>query len=133
MRAHRAETTGWTHDELSRIEATDELEIAPRRRDGTLRKPVPIWAVRAGDDVYVRAAYGPGTGWHRVEQASGEGRIRAGGVEKDVTIGAADDAVNDEVDAAYRAKYGRYTSIVDSITNAEARSSTLKLVPRAQR
>jgi len=39
-------TTTWTSDELSRIEAAPELEIAPRRRDGTLRKPVPIWVVR---------------------------------------------------------------------------------------
>src|SRR3954470_8720725 len=76
----------WTHDELSRIEAAEELEIAPRRRDGTLRKPVPIWVVRAGDDLYVRAAYGSGSVWHRVAQASREGRIRAGGVEKGVTI-----------------------------------------------
>jgi hypothetical protein len=123
-------TTTWTSDELSRIEAADELEIAPRRRDGALRKPIPIWAVRVGDDLYVRAAYGPGTGWHRVARTSGEGRIRAGGVEKDVTIEDAGGAVNDQVDAAYRAKYGRYASIVDSITDTEARSSTLRLVPR---
>jgi NAD(P)-dependent dehydrogenase (short-subunit alcohol dehydrogenase family) len=54
-------TTTWTSDELSRIEAAQELEIAPLRRDGTLRKPVPIWVVRVGDDLYVRAAYGAGT------------------------------------------------------------------------
>jgi hypothetical protein len=126
-------TTTWTSDELSRIKAADELEIAPRRRDGTLRKPVPIWVVRAGDDVYVRAAYGPGTGWHRVARASREGRIRAGGVEKDVTIQDADGALNDQVDAAYRTKYRRYAgSIVDGITNAQARSTTLRLVPRAE-
>jgi hypothetical protein len=51
-------------------------------------------------------------------------------VEKDVTIEEVDAADYDGVDAAYRAKYGRYASIVDGITNAEARSSTLKLVPR---
>ena len=126
------DTTTWTSDELSRIEAAQELEIAPRRRDGTLRKPVPIWVVRTGDDLYVRAAYGPGTGWHRVARASHAGRIRAGGLEKDVTIEDADGDVNDQVDAAYRAKYARYAgSIVDGITNAEARSTTLKLLPRA--
>jgi hypothetical protein len=121
----------WTSDELSRIEAARELEIAPRRRDGTLRKAVRIWVVRAGDDLYVRAAYGPGTGWHRVARASRAGRIRAGGVEKDVTMEDADGAVNDQVDAAYRTKYRSAGSIVDTVTDAEARSSTLKLVPRA--
>jgi hypothetical protein len=124
------ETTTWTSDELNRIDAARELEIAPRRRDGTLRKPVPIWVVRAGDDIYVRAAYGPGTGWHRVARANRAGRVRAGGVEKDVAIEDADGVVNDQVDAAYRTKYGP-GPVVDGITNAEARSSTLKLLPRA--
>jgi hypothetical protein len=122
----------WTSDELTTIETTDELEIAPQRRDGTLRKPLPIWVVRVGDDVYVRAAYGPQTGWHRVARASGAGRVRAGGVEKDVTIEDADGSVNDDVDAAYLAKYGRrYANIVGSITDAQARATTLRLVPRA--
>jgi hypothetical protein len=125
-------TTTWTSDELGSIEAAQELEIAPRRGDGTLRKPLPIWVVRADDDIYVRAAYGPETGWHRVARRSREGRIRAGGVEKDVTIEDADGAVNDRVDAAYRSKYRRYAgSIVDGITNAQARSTTLRLVPRS--
>ncbi|MEZ0291563.1 MAG: DUF2255 family protein [Solirubrobacteraceae bacterium] len=126
-----SDTTSWTDEELRGIAAAQELEIAPQRRDGTLRKPVPIWAVRAGDDVFVRAAYGPGTGWHRVARRSRTGRIRAGGVAKDVTIEDADDADNDAVDAAYRAKYGRFARIVDGITDAAARSSTLRLVPRA--
>jgi hypothetical protein len=50
-----------------------------------------------------------------------------------VTIEDAGGAVNDQVDAAYRAKYGRHAgSIVDGITNAQARSTTLKLVPGAR-
>jgi hypothetical protein len=131
MEHHSEHTTGWTSDELNRIEAADELEVSPRRRDGSLRGPVPIWVVRVGDDLYVRAAYGAGSGWHRVAQVSREGRIRAGGIERDVTIQDADDAVNDQVDAAYRTKYDRYVGIVDAITNAQARSTTLRLVARA--
>jgi hypothetical protein len=38
MDHHNAKTTSWTRDELSRIETAEQLEIAPRRRDGTLRK-----------------------------------------------------------------------------------------------
>jgi hypothetical protein len=119
----------WTSDELSRIETAEELQVAPRRRDGTLRRPVPIWVVRVGEDVYVRAAYGPGSGWHRVARASGRARIRAGGVEKDVIVEDAHGGVNDQVDAAYRSKYGRYASIVDAITDAAHRATTLRLVP----
>jgi hypothetical protein len=122
--------TSWTSDELDRIEAAQELEIAPLRRDGTLRKPVTIWVVRAGDDIYVRSAYGPSSAWYRGGRATRNGRIWAGGVERDVTIADADGAVYDEVDDAYRSKYGRYASIVDSITDAQARSTTLKLTPR---
>ena len=73
----------WTDDELRRVGDAQELEIAPVRRDGSLRKPLPIWAVRAGDDLYVRAAYGPRTGWHRVARTSREGRVAAGGVERE--------------------------------------------------
>lgn len=47
--------TTWTPDELSRIASADELSIQPRRTDGSLRAPTPIWVVRDGDDLYVRA------------------------------------------------------------------------------
>ncbi len=45
----------WTSDELDKIGAADELELAPLRRNGTLRNPVTIWVVRLGDDLYVRS------------------------------------------------------------------------------
>jgi hypothetical protein len=35
----------WTSDELDKIAAADELELASAKRDGTLRKPVTIWVV----------------------------------------------------------------------------------------
>ena len=119
----------WTNDELDRIGAAQELEIAPVRRNGELRTPTTIWAVRAGEDLYVRAAYGPSTGWYRVALRSGAGHIAAGGLERDVTIEAAATNVYDAVDAAYRDKYGHYASIVDGITNGQARATTLRLRP----
>jgi hypothetical protein len=122
--------TTWTDEELDRVGAARELEIAPVRRDGSLRRATPIWVVRAGEELYVRAAYGPGTGWHRVARTSHAGHISAGGVQKDVTIEEADGAVHDEVDEAYRSKYGRTSRIVDGITDPEARASTLRLTPR---
>ena len=124
--------SAWTPDELAHIQAAQELEIAPVRRDGTLRRPVPIWVVRAGDDLYVRAAYLEGSGWNRVARTSRRARIRAGGVDKDVTVEEAHGAVNEQVDAAYRSKYGRYASIVDSITDAAHRATTLRLIPHTE-
>ena len=63
---------------------SDELQIASRRTDGTLRSFVTIWVVRSGDDIYVRSAYGTENPWYRRALASGRGRIKAGGVERDV-------------------------------------------------
>jgi len=120
----------WTSDELDRVGGAEELEIASVRRDGTLRRPVTIWVVRQGDDLYVRSVNGRTSSWFRGAQARHEAHIEAGGVDKDVLLVETDD-LNDEIDAAYRSKYHRYAeSIVGSIVSPEARAATLKLVPR---
>jgi hypothetical protein len=124
--------TGWTSDELAKIEAADELEVASIRRDGTQRNPTTIWVVRLGDDLYVRSVNGRTAGWFRGTQVRHEGLIRAGGVEKDVTFVDAEDDISDRIDDGYRSKYRRYApSIVGSVLTPEARSATIKLVPRA--
>ncbi len=123
--------TTWTSEELTKINAVDELQIASLRLDGTLRKPVIIWVVRLGDDLYVRSVYGRTSAWFRGAQVRHEGHIRAGGVDKDVAFVEADPEINDQIDAAYRTKYRRYAeSIVNSIMSPEARSATIKLAPR---
>jgi hypothetical protein len=122
--------SAWTSDELDRIGEADELEIAAVRRDGTPRTPVTIWVVRHGDDLYVRSVNGRTSSWFRGAQARHEAHIEAGGVDKDVLLVETDE-VNDELDAAYRAKYHRYAdSIVGSTVTPDARAATLKLVPR---
>ncbi len=124
--------TAWTSDELNKIGTAEELQIAPLRRDGTLRNPVTIWVVRLGDDLYVRSVNGRTAAWFRGTRVRHEGRIWAGGVEKDVSFVDADPDLNDQIDAAYRTKYRRYAaSIIRSIVSPEARSATIKLVPRA--
>jgi hypothetical protein len=125
--------TAWTSDELSKIGTAEELEIASRRRDGTLRNPVTIWVVRHGDDLYVRSVNGRLGAWFRGTQARHEGRIQAGGVNKDVTfVEEAGPDHNDRIDAAYRAKYRRYAAnIIGSVLTPEARAATIKLVPRS--
>lgn len=120
----------WTSDELDEIAAADELELASAKRDGTLRKPVTIWVVRHGDDLYVRSWRGRTSAWFRGSQDRHEGHIRAGGVDKDVVFAEVED-VNDEIDVAYRAKYDRYdATYVDPMVGPEARAATIKLVPR---
>ena len=126
--------TAWTTDQLNKVGAAEELQIAARRRDGTLRTPLPVWVVRVGDNLYVRSVNGRTAAWFRHAQASGEGHVRAGGVDRDVTlveVGDGEVGMNDQIDAAYQAKYGRrYPTIVPSIVRPEARDATLRLVPR---
>lgn len=124
--------SAWTNDELTRIGAAEELQIAPLRSDGTLPKPVTIWVVRVGDDLYIRSYRGPGSGWFRGVQVRHEGRIQAGGVTRDVAfVDETAPGVNDQIDAAYRAKYGRYPQYVAPMLTAEVRATTIKLTPRA--
>jgi hypothetical protein len=123
----------WTRDELTKIGNTEEVQIASLRRDGTLRKPVTVWVVPYEDSLYVRSVSGPSAAWYRGTQERHEGHIRADRVEKDVTFLNADHDIDDEVDAAYRTKYRRYAGrILNSVLTPQARSTTLKLVPRTK-
>jgi len=123
--------SAWTVDELAKIGKATELRIASRRSDGSLRPYVTIWVVRSGDDLYVRSAYGHQNGWFKRALSSREGRITAGGVERDVAFEEPGAAVDAAVDAAYHTKYDRYgPTIVGTVVSPEAARSTLRIVPR---
>ena len=129
-----AATTAWTSDELSTIGAAEELQIAPLRQDGSLRKAVTVWVVRQGDDLYVRSVNGRTAAWFRGAQVRHEAHIHAGAVDKDVLLVETNDLNdrNDAIDTAYRTKYRRYAAnIVNSELTPQARAATLQLVPRA--
>ena len=116
------------------IGAAEELRITSLRSDGTLRNPVTIWIVRHGDDLYVRSVNGRTAAWFRGAQARHEGRIWAGGVEKDVTFVDADPASNDQLDAAYRTTYRRYAArSVSAIVSPAAGAAMITLLPRSPR
>jgi hypothetical protein len=120
----------WTDSELQRIGGAEELQISSRRADGSLRPYVTIWVVRSGDDVYVRSAYGASNGWYRRAKASGAGRIRAGGVDRDVTFAEADPDAHADIDRAYHRKYDRYgPQIVGSVVGAQVAPLTIRLLP----
>jgi hypothetical protein len=126
--------TTWTSNELNKIGTAEELQIASLRQDGTLRKPVTIWVVRLGDDLFVRSVNGRIGAWFRGTQVRKEGHIKAGGIDKDVRFMDADPSLNYQIDNVYRTKYCHYAAnIVGSIVTPEARSSTIKLVPRSTR
>jgi hypothetical protein len=63
--------------------------------------------------------------------ASGRGRIRAGGVEREVTFADAAPDAHAAIDAAYHAKYDRYgPGIVATVVGPDAAAVTVRLVPR---
>lgn len=122
--------SSWSEQELSRVGGATELQISSRRADGSLRPSVTIWVVRAGNDLYVRSAYGTDNPWFRRAKASGRGRVRADGLERDVTFEIPGDDVRPSIDSAYHAKYDRYgPRMVGTVVSAEAAAGTLRLVP----
>jgi hypothetical protein len=123
--------TAWTADDLATIGQADELDLSSSRPDGSLRPFVTIWGVRLGDDLYVRSAYGHDNPWFQRALASREGRIRAGGIERDVTFEVPGAGIDEALDGAYHAKYDRYgPRMVGTVVSPEAARSTLRLVPR---
>jgi hypothetical protein len=119
----------WTADELDAFGNPDEVSIATMRKDGTFRKPVIVWIVRAGDDLFIRSVNGRDSDWFRGMQSRHEGLIRAGSAERDISFEEVD-GPHEQIDAAYWDKYRRYPGIVPSIVKPEAQAATLRLVPR---
>ena len=119
----------WSSDQLERIGGAGELHITSYRRDGTLRRWTPIWVVRVGDDLYVRSAYGPEGGWYRNAMRNETARIRAGGVETDVTLQPVDDpAKNAQVGTAYQSKYHNQPGALQPMIAPTAAETTVRLV-----
>jgi hypothetical protein len=122
----------WTDDERVTMDGMDELAIASKRPDGSLRPFVTIWFVRVGDEVYVRSAYGYDNPWFQRALTAGEGRIRVAALERDVAFEVPASDVADVVTEAFETKYGRYgKGIVKTVVSGEAVRSTLRLEPRS--
>lgn len=123
--------SAWTAAELDTIGRTKEIEIAALRPDGTPRKPVIIWIARLDDGLYVRSAYSRTAAWYKGIQARHQGRIKAGGIEKNITFEAAEPALHDAIDDAFRTKYRSHPAqYVNMVLTEEARLTTLRLTPR---
>jgi hypothetical protein len=128
-----ASAPGWTAQELDLLGSVDEIRVASRRRDGTLRPTRIVWAVRHGAAVYVRSVNGIDAAWYRGVQTRHEGHITAAGLAQDVRFVEVDhtpgNPLDTAVDAAYRAKYRRWPGAVGHITSREAAQTTLRLEP----
>ena len=120
----------WSEDELRKIAEADDLHISPLREDGaTYGTPTWIWSVAVEGALYVRAYNGQNSRWYQAAVRQKAGRITAAGMTKEVTFEPVDGAINDRVDAAYRAKYQGSPYLAPMI-GARARSATVKVMPR---
>jgi len=125
--------SAWSEADLDRVGGAEELDLASRRDDGSLSVFTTMWVARAGDAAYVRSARGPTGAWYRRAVRYGVGRVRAGGVERDVTfeqIPVDEAETHAALDAAHHAKYDRYgPQIVGSVVGPDAAAVTLRLDP----
>ncbi|MFC0447458.1 DUF2255 family protein [Rhodococcus jostii] len=119
----------WRPQDARAVTAPEEVQVVIRRGDGSLRRPTTIWIVGDGDRVFVRSTNGRTADWFRGALATGTGRIVARSTTHDVEFTEADDGDLARVDAAYRAKYGRYASIVDHLEKDGPRAATLEIHP----
>jgi len=121
----------WSPRELADIGAAEELRLASNRAAGGFSKYTTMWVVRSGDDLYVRSAHGYENPWFQRALRAGAGRVRAGGIERDVRFEGPEGDVADAITTAYQAKYGRRYGqrIVGTVVSANAVPSTLRLVP----
>jgi len=121
----------WSKEELHTIAEADDLHISPFREDGvTYGTPTWIWSVAIGDALYVRGYNGVQSRWYQAAVRQKAGRIKVAGMTKEVALEPAqDDAMNDRIDEAYRARYAKSPYLKPMISD-RARAATIRIVPR---
>lgn len=122
----------WTHEQLSRLDAAQEIRITPLADDGSEWTGRLIWVVVVGERVVVRSWKGPGIAWYTRALESGRARIaiEQGGSDfsAEVVVRRASDASLDgKADAAYLDKYPEpYAS---EMVAPRAAQTTIELLP----
>lgn len=121
-----------TPDLMTALGDAPEIEISSYRKDGTLRRWVPIWSVRVGDEIYLRSAFGVDGGWYKWAKIKGVGRVRVAGTEADVTlVPDTGSELQAQVDTAFETKYRGGGEALQIMVTEPARSATVRLDPAA--
>jgi hypothetical protein len=125
-------TMNWSQEDLVKIDAADDLKIAPFREDGvTYGTPTWIWEVVVDGDLYVRGYHGKKSRWYQAAIKQRAGRVIAAGMTKEVTFEPVDGPINDRIDEAYRTKY-RDSQYLAPMIAATARAATIRVGPRTE-
>src|SRR6266567_2712375 len=100
------------------------MAMVERRIDGRRQRTIvcPTRNVETPDN-------GKNSRWYQAAVRQKAGRITAAGMTKEVTLEAVDGPVNDPVDVAYRAKYGK-SPYLSPMISLRARAATVKVTPR---
>jgi hypothetical protein len=120
----------WNATQLERIAGTREIEVSSLREDGALTKPVTIWCVRVDGELYIRSVRGGAGDWYKSAEQRHEGRIEGDETAVDVTFEDMPHHLDEEIDAAYKEKYGYPSGSVDSVIADGAKETTIRVVPR---
>lgn len=122
----------WTEDQLTHIGNAQDCRVAVAIGQG-YPKRTTVWIVRSGDDLYVRPYFGTDSRWYNAAINEHRGEVDADGETFAVTFSfEGNDAPNDNIDEAYRAKYGSGPAgqYVPPMIGTGPRSATLRLLPR---
>ena len=121
----------WPQAEIEKVAGSDDLHVAPFREDGKTPGTLTwIWSVVVDGELYVRAYNGTASRWYQAALKQKAGQITAAGMTKDVMFAPALSAVQDAIDAAYRAKYTSSPYLRPMIGH-KAHAATMHITPRA--
>ena len=120
----------WNPEVLTRIDAADDLKIAPYHPDmNTTGTPTWIWEVKVENRLFVRAYSGTRSKWYQAALTRRAGKIVAIGQEFDVRfVKPSDPVLESKIDRAYQIKYSS-SSYVSAMTGARARAATVEILP----
>jgi hypothetical protein len=89
----------------------------------------PIWAVVVNGVPYIRSGYGLQSKWYVRIQRTGRAAFIDGPHRYPVTVeNLNDEAINANVDAAYRTKYAGKADSLRQVVSAEVRTHTMRII-----
>ncbi|WOC13307.1 DUF2255 family protein [Gordonia sp. MP11Mi] len=115
----------WTSEELDSLDSSQEIRVAGRRKDGTLRSFRIIWHVVVDGGLYARSVNGPDAAWYVGVRRQMAGAVQWNGHQCDVVY-VDDPSHDDAIDSAYRRKYGD-GSPTQALNRQPARGTTLRI------
>jgi hypothetical protein len=121
----------FSQDILRLIDQTDEVQIEPRSSDGSPGKPVTIWIVVDGSDVFVRSYRGANGRWYQSLMKHPQGVLHV--AEQQIpfrAIQVSDRESIDRVSQAFQRKYGsKWPQETAEMLRDEVLGTTLRLEP----